>query len=93
MHRKIQYAPRKCAQCGNEFIPTNNAQRFCNVLCRPEYPKHESAISRLVKTGESLDKVDFFESHADCYLKEAHAMLKGKNTAGKNRCVKLEGDI
>lgn len=27
-----------------------------------------------------------------CYLKEARAMLQGKDTRGKNRCVKLTGD-
>lgn len=30
--------------------------------------------------------------HAECYLKEARAMLKGKNWQGKNRCIKLAGD-
>jgi hypothetical protein len=27
-----------------------------------------------------------------CYLKEARAILEGKNTKEKNKCVKLEGD-
>jgi hypothetical protein len=27
-----------------------------------------------------------------CYLEEARAMLAGKDTRGKNRCTKLEGD-
>ncbi len=30
--------------------------------------------------------------HAACYLKEARAMLQGKDTRGKNRCQKLIGD-
>jgi hypothetical protein len=31
-------------------------------------------------------------NHATCYLKEARAILEGKNTKEKNKCVKLEGD-
>jgi hypothetical protein len=30
--------------------------------------------------------------HASCYLKEAKAMLQGKNWAGHNKCIKLVGD-
>ena len=26
--------PRTCKQCGKEFMPTNNSQKFCSVNCR-----------------------------------------------------------
>lgn len=34
----------------------------------------------------------YFDLYEDCYLKEARAMLAGKNCEGKNKCVKLLGD-
>jgi hypothetical protein len=30
--------------------------------------------------------------HVTCYLKEAKAILAGKDTRGRNKCVKLVGD-
>ena len=43
----------------------------------------EKADTRLAQIRSAINS---------CYLKEARAILEGKNTRGKNKCVKLEGD-
>jgi hypothetical protein len=40
----------------------------------------------MARTEEIKSKIN------PCYLKEARAILEGKNTKEKNKCVKLEGD-
>jgi len=35
---------------------------------------------------------EFYEKYKTCYHKEARAILEGKHTANKNKCVKLDGD-
>lgn len=42
--------------------------------------------------NEDKDPILHYMVHRECYLKEAQAMIEGKNWKGKNRCVKLEGD-
>lgn len=38
------------------------------------------------------DPQAFFKAHKNCYIKEAQAMVDGKNWRNKNKCVKLPGD-
>lgn len=38
-------------------------------------------------------RIEYIESSINpCYLKEARAILEGKDVRGKNRCTKLPGD-
>ena len=53
----------------------------------PEYKRgpgnNEKVDARLAQIKAAINP---------CYLKEARAMLEGKNTRGRNKCVELEGD-
>ena len=44
------------------------------------------------KTVVAMKARSHYTENASCYLAEARAMLKGKNTTNKNRCTKLQGD-
>jgi DNA-directed RNA polymerase subunit RPC12/RpoP len=79
----------RCSRCGAEFVRQSTLvlgrkHLFCSREC----------------FGESMRKVpgcrvyyqDILIPNYNCYKKEARAILEGKNTAFKNKCVKLPGD-
>jgi len=54
--------------------------KYCSIQCSKAYKYSEQYMKRIP------------EDKQQCYLKEAHAILQGKNWKGKNKCTKLEGD-
>ena len=87
--RKEYYLKIKinCKNCGKEFeVPFHQKNRkFCSRDCYCffefgtiiEKGKRRLLPNRIVST---------------CYMKEARAILEGKNWRGKNKCTKLIGD-
>lgn len=78
----------KCAKCGKEFEDWICNHPFANAYCSRECAGKKLPPDVLVVSGRGRVHVD----HAACYLKEARAILAGKDTRFKNRCQKLPGD-
>jgi endogenous inhibitor of DNA gyrase (YacG/DUF329 family) len=73
--------PQTCPVCGKEFcVEKSRSQKYCSRAC-------------FVKDHYGHDPLPSEEKKiADCYIKEAKAMMEGKHWEGKNLCVKLLGD-
>lgn len=54
---------------------------------RDYYRLHREEVLQRLKERYKSRKI--LEPTRQCYLKESRAMLKGKNTKGKNRCIDL----
>ncbi len=39
---KIEFDPRKCKCCNNEFVPQHHAQHHCSTECRATYNRDRS---------------------------------------------------
>jgi hypothetical protein len=76
---------------------------FCDSRCNASAPRSKPAdcYSTIWRAWRAFSRMEGgFSVHVTkgrndisrCYLNEARAMLAGKNTAGKNKCVKLPGD-
>jgi hypothetical protein len=74
---------------------------FCNSKCQGKwhtsqgnYILYKAAWKTFMRMeqGFSVPIKSRNVNISGCYLKEARAMLAGRNTAGKNKCVKLDGD-
>jgi hypothetical protein len=68
----------------------------CKPPAEKKKPPAEKKIQKVAWKKPTLPPAApvgwYFDLYSECYLKEAHAMLSGKDTAGKNKCVKLPGD-
>lgn len=84
-HRSAGKYTFTCQGCGKvctAYTPSR-PRKFCSHPCFADF-KMNAAIA--------ADSLVRYIPNSKCYLKEARAMLKGKNTRGKNKCVVLEGD-
>jgi len=61
-----------------------------NKRWREKHPEYRRGEHNREKEKARIALID--AAINPCYLKEARAMLEGKNTRGKNKCVKLAGD-
>jgi endogenous inhibitor of DNA gyrase (YacG/DUF329 family) len=78
---------RACPNCNEGFVPHNESQRFCKKAC------YNAFAAKNAEKRAGSPPGACFEKHEKCYRKEAEAILQGKNTSGKNRCVKLVDDV
>ena len=67
-----------------------NIEKLKKEKLKKEKLKKEKENKR--KTAMKLESIIHFKEHRECYLKEANAILQGKNTTKKNKCTKLIGD-
>lgn len=89
------YHTYTCATCGEEFgryaSEVHSKNVYCSKECFRELLKEKRGPrknwdyrSERMKNFGSIPK-----DLRSCYLKEARAMLEGKDTYGKNKCVEL----
>ena len=84
-----------CAQCGKTFERQDHhivGRTFCSKNCYREFIiAHREDIygakHPMRKRKQIIKKPP--KEYRKCYMKEARAMLQGKNWKGKNKCVKL----
>lgn len=68
---------------GQARIEAQKRWRAAHPEYKPASGDKERASARIAQIEAAINT---------CYLKEARAMLEGKDVRGKNRCVKLPGD-
>ena len=83
--RECWIESRTCTKAGGDQQRAWSAYNNLALVDIPETFRHPRRHRGIPK--RPLDRVI-----SACYLKEARAMLAGKDTRGKNRCTKLEGD-
>lgn len=97
-----------CNECGKKFqrdaSQVHDHHVFCSASCSRAFHAIGSNVARAWKIFSRIEsdywnipseKEKFYAispKKRSCYVKEARAMLEGKNWRGKNRCVKLLGD-
>ena len=73
-----------CKQCGKEFQRHPSNVHFKNVYC-----SRECFAGSQLRGGCSSSLYKLPIEKRRCYMKEARAIISGKNTYGKNKCVDL----
>ena len=81
-----------CEQCGKTFKKSRHKTRkrtFCSSECYHEYRRIHAmdVYGAKYKWGKQIHDPPI--EYRKCYMKEARAMLQGKNWKGKNKCVEL----
>lgn len=70
--------------------PRGQAARDAKRKWAAKHPEYKS--SRWSKEQAASRRAQIEAAINTCYLKEARAMLEGKDTKGKNKCCPLPGD-
>lgn len=71
-------------QCARDAQRKRRKNGLVKLLTDEQREKHAKKCT---------DRYNYIKSVINkCYLKEAHAILEGKDIRGKNKCVKLAGD-